>query len=277
MDNNSEDIGLLPLDFPEDNEPEDLANDQIEEKTVKIVPEKKDVIEAEKLDAPDVKDKKKQESAGKNSKDGKVNRSVKDKNIPPAKIIESLNTPVKGTFTPGHILQEGRVRADLSIEQVAQETKINKKYIISLEMGDTDNLPPGIYVEAYIKHLCKVYKLDPSQVLASMKLDGGAHKVPGEILQDIEKGKQVNVQEEARVRKIVKVTGVALVLILISIFLIFKFSNHSENNKKAQETVSDTQEKAGADLQPEKSISAQDLEIFLAPQPFTMTELKVPE
>jgi transcriptional regulator with XRE-family HTH domain len=277
MDNNSEDIGLLPLDFPEDNEPEDLANDQIEEKTVKIVPEKKDVIEAEKLDAPDVKDKKKQESAGKNSKDGKVNRSVKDKKIPPAKKIESLNTPVKGTFTPGHILQEGRVRADLSIEQVAQETKINKKYIISLEMGDTDNLPPGIYVEAYIKHLCKVYKLDPSQVLASMKLDGGAHKVPGEILQDIEKGKQVNVQEEARVRKIVKVTGVALVLILISIFLIFKFSNHSENNKKAQETVSDTQEKAGADLQPEKSISAQDLEIFLAPQPFTMTELKVPE
>jgi hypothetical protein len=277
MDNN-EDMGLLPLDFPEDNEPEDVVEEKIEEKTVKIVLDKRYESKAKKSDTTSTPEPVKQKTKGTDSDvKNEEKRKVKKKMPPPAKKAESKTLPIQGTFLPGQILQEGRVRADLSVDQVAQETKINKKYITSLEMGDAENLPPGIYVEAYIKQLCKVYKLDPAQVLNSMNLDGGGHKVPGEILQDIEKGKQVNFQEEARVRKFFKITGVAVIMVVVAVFLIVKFSSPSPKASAPGEGGPALPENNTVELQPEKSISSQDLEIFLAPQPFTMTELKVPE
>jgi len=280
MDNNNEDMGLLPLDFPEDNEPEDA----VEEKTVKIILEKSGNAISEKRDNVDDLDEvndsytpKSKNSEIENIKKSEKQSSGKKKMPPPAKKLDSKVSPIQGTFLPGQILQEGRVRADLSVDQVAQETKINKKYIISLEMGDSENLPPGIYVEAYIKQLCKVYKLDPAQVLNSLNIDGGGHKVPGEILQDIEKGKQINFQEEARVRKFFKIMGIAVVFIAITIFLIIKFSSNSTKSVTPEEGVSLTGQDETVEVQPEKSISSKDLEVFLAPQPFTMTELKVPK
>lgn len=287
MSENRDDLDLLPLDFPEDNETEETIEDAIAKNTVKPSPEEK--IQATSDEGDNVTPPLPAESENVEVKKKKVEKKSPKKEPeklktqpPPAKKDESKVLPIQGTFLPGQILQEGRVRADLSVEQVAQETKINKKYIISLEMGDGEHLPPGIYVEAYVKQLCKLYRLDPAHVINAMGIEGVAYedkKVPGEILQDIENGKQVNFQEEVRVRKFFKIVGVILLLLTLSVWIIIKM-NSKPTPPPTEEIVTAVEGDKlteAVEAQPAKSISPEELEVFLAPQSFTMTELKVPK
>ncbi len=303
MSKNKENLDLLPLDFPEDNEHEDLLEEEIEEEQIEDLSEESDESISEESDyaiseesseaipensdevaetpASELED----EDIKQKDVDIKLNKQQSQEQVAtptPAKKDKSKTIPIQGTFLPGQILQEGRVRADLSIEQVAQETKINKKYIISLEMGDQENLPQGIYVEAYVKQLCKVYRLDPAHVLNSMEIEGITYedkKVPGEILHDIEKGKQVNFQEEVRVRKFFKIVGVAIVVLIAIVWIIIKINSKPTTNPGGEAVAPAGTDLSGeiVEVQPEKSIAPEELEVFLAPQSFTMTELKVPK
>ena len=281
MSNNKDDMELLPLDFPEDLDKEDAVGEKVDDSEAKGLQAETSEAPSETSEEP--LDPPKKDQGGEGGKQDPEEPSSSDHEvIPPAKKAKSKVMPIQGTFLPGQILQEGRVRADLSIEQVAQETKINKKYIISLEMGDSENLPPGIYVGAYIKQLCKLYKLDPEQVLNAMDIESGifvSKKVPGEILQDIEKGKQINFQEEVRVRKFLKLVAAAILLIILIVFVVIKMSSRKVTPSDQAGLVQEEGNASGETVaqRPEKSIAPEELEIFLAPQSFTMTELKVPK
>ena len=281
MSDNKDGMDLLPLDFPDDLDKKDNQGKKNDDSTDKKSQEEKTESSSTKPGKTLIKlsNKKSAKTENKAPKGASLPGS---KVPPPAKKAKSKVTPIQGTFLPGQILQEGRVRADLSIEQVAQETKINQKYIISLEMGDSDNLPPGIYVGAYIKQLCKLYKLDPEQVLKAMDVERGSlvsKKVPGEILHDIEKGKQINFQEEVRVRKFLKLVGVAIFLIILTVVIVIKMNSSKSKTSTQVATVQEAGDASGELVaqRPEKSIAPEELDIFLAPQSFTMTELKVPK
>jgi len=200
------------------------------------------------------------------------------------KTAESVEISITSTFAPGQILQEGRVRADLSIEQVAQETKIKRQYIVALEEGETDDLPPPVYVEAYVKKLCSLYKVDARQVLDMLAASGMAlqsHKVPGEILHDIEKGKQINLKEEERVKRFFKTALLIIAVLVLTVFGIFKLvskgpGEHGNNAAVAGGTPDAAQASAGNSV-PLKRLSSGALEVFLAPPTFTMTKLEIPE
>ena len=289
MSKNKDDIDLLPLDFPDDDDAKkDTAGKKSGDSSTGTK-SKDEKSNEKKSDLPKEQPKKAvrklypKKSSGQKGNTSNVSSDSSRKAVPTAKKVKSKVLPIQGTSLPGQILQEGRVRANLSVEQVAQETKINPKYILSLEMGDAENLPPGIYVGAYIKQLCKLYKLDPEQVLKSMNVENGllvSKKVPGEILHDIEKGKQINMQEEVRVRKLLKLLGVAVLLIILTVVVIVKMSsNKTETTDQVAAVPEDNYASSGEEVaqRPEKSISPEELEIFLAPQEFTMTELKVPK
>lgn len=51
----------------------------------------------------------------------------------------------------GDFLKQMREARDLSVEEVARETKISAEYIRALEAADFDALPPEIYVRGFIK------------------------------------------------------------------------------------------------------------------------------
>ncbi len=260
---NDQSMGMLPLDFPDDDEDEE----EVTEISVEEESSEKVVIESE-----EVRSEAKQES--------------KSEEIPPPakKDTTIKEIQIQGNFLPGQILQEGRVRADLSVDQVAQETKIKKQYINFLELGDEENLPPKVYVEAYIKQLCRLYKIDSRQVIDILKEDSfpvKSKKVPGELISDIEKGKQVNFREEIRVRKFFKIVAAVIVIVVLTAFLIFKLAIPSW--KKSSETVENPVIVDAGELpeaeekQLAQSITSNDLEVFLVNQPFTMTEINVPQ
>ena len=177
---------------------------------------------------------------------------------------------------PGQILQEARVRKDLSLDQVALSTKIKKSYIEALENGDDTNLPASVFVEAYIKTLCSVYEIDHHQVRQGIVRQKPGKVVPGELLHHIEEGKQVNFEEEAKINKFFKIAAIIITLLGLAVYSGIKLTGPEKND---QATSTDQPEVAKPET-PEKiepKITSKDLEIFLYQQPFTMTEMKLPE
>ncbi|OAQ20461.1 helix-turn-helix domain-containing protein [Thermosulfurimonas dismutans] len=65
----------------------------------------------------------------------------------------------------GQYLREAREMRGLSLEEVAQETKINKVFLEALENEDWDSLPAEIYVRGYLRSYAEAVGLDPKEVL----------------------------------------------------------------------------------------------------------------
>ncbi|MBN2642734.1 MAG: helix-turn-helix domain-containing protein [Victivallales bacterium] len=135
----------------------------------------------------------------------------------------------------GRLLHEARLGCGLSIAEVEAETRISSAYIEALEHDDFKELPPAVYVRAYIRSLCGLYDIgsdvrEDIQRGIKMGIEG---IVSEEILQHLEKDKHVNVEDEQKIRRIFHIiiasAALLLVLLIAGIFyMIFGGSDKSE-------------------------------------------------
>lgn len=122
--------------------------------------------------------------------------------------------------TFGDLLAVARKKAGFSEEQVRQITKLNAGYLSALERADMKNLPPSVYVSAYIRTLSDLYGLDEeSAALVREKLKAGTRSGPGDVpstlIQSLEKDAVINEKEDKRIRKIFWSSVAALVFLLL--------------------------------------------------------------
>ncbi|MFQ6058138.1 MAG: helix-turn-helix domain-containing protein [Anaerolineae bacterium] len=66
----------------------------------------------------------------------------------------------------GQLLREARERKGVSPAEVEAATKIRQKYVIALEEGNYDQLPPGVYVRGFLRSLAAYLGLDAEEVIA---------------------------------------------------------------------------------------------------------------
>lgn len=67
----------------------------------------------------------------------------------------------------GPFLKEIREYKGVSIERMAEMTRISKTHITALENGDIPKLPADVYVRGYVYQYAKVLKLNPEAVATS--------------------------------------------------------------------------------------------------------------
>ena len=60
-----------------------------------------------------------------------------------------------------------RLEKRLSIDDLSDELKISKKFILALEEGDYDSLPGPTYVKGYIRAYSRNLGIDPDLILQS--------------------------------------------------------------------------------------------------------------
>lgn len=70
----------------------------------------------------------------------------------------------------GTFLKEIREYKNVTIERMAEMTRISKTHITALENEDVSKLPADVYVRGYVYQYAKVLKLNPDQVAASYVL-----------------------------------------------------------------------------------------------------------
>ena len=83
---------------------------------------------------------------------------------------------VKAHF--GEFLKQAREKAGLSIEAVAQETKISKQFIIYLETGSVENLPGQVFGRGFIKNIARYLRSDTNEMLRLYDACWGLESTP---------------------------------------------------------------------------------------------------
>jgi len=68
-------------------------------------------------------------------------------------------------------LNKARLESGLSLEELSQSTKIQPKYLETLERGDYNNLPGDIYAKAWIKIYAQSLGLNSKELLADYKIE----------------------------------------------------------------------------------------------------------
>lgn len=66
----------------------------------------------------------------------------------------------------GRLLREAREKKEVSLAEVETATKIRQKYLVALEEGDYEKLPPGVYVRGFLRRLADYLDLDAEELIA---------------------------------------------------------------------------------------------------------------
>jgi cytoskeletal protein RodZ len=75
------------------------------------------------------------------------------------------------TKTIGELLVEQRMRAGLTIETVAAQTRVKLEYLHAIERNDFTQLPAAVFVKGFIRSYARVLELDPHPLLALLRRD----------------------------------------------------------------------------------------------------------
>ena len=73
--------------------------------------------------------------------------------------------------TAGQILKENRVKKEISLDEVARETKIRKPYLLALEKDDYQSLPSITIIKGFIRNYAQFLDLKPERLVAIFKRD----------------------------------------------------------------------------------------------------------
>src|SRR5690625_53204 len=65
----------------------------------------------------------------------------------------------------GEVLREAREEQGLSLDDIQEITKIQKRYLVAIEQDDLHALPGRFYARAFIKEYAQAVRLDPAVVL----------------------------------------------------------------------------------------------------------------
>lgn len=129
--------------------------------------------------------------------------------------------PLTAKTSIGTYLQEARVKTGLSINQVSQQTKIHTHYLEAIERDDFASTPPFIYVKAYVKKLCDLYKINENTAMSLFGVyESEREPLPEKLIQNLEDTKQVNKDDIRRIRSYAKFIGMSAVSFLILLIIL---------------------------------------------------------
>ncbi|WP_226893518.1 helix-turn-helix domain-containing protein [Nisaea sediminum] len=104
-----------------------------------------------------------------------------------SKKIKTLSASTEPAFegesgsAVGMLLQRGRMERDLSLQDVAQQLRIQRSYLQALETGDFDNLPGLTYAIGYVRSYSQLVGLDADKMIADFKAEAKKLQEPTQL------------------------------------------------------------------------------------------------
>lgn len=150
----------------------------------------------------------------------------------------------------GTILKSSRLKSKKSLEEISSELCIRKIYLIALEEGDYETLPPIPYGVGYIRTYARYLGLNPER---AVKLYKNASKIE-------EQNHEEEMPEKAEVNKISSKHLIIGIISLIAIYAIWSFyanmtAPQSQPAQNLAPEISMSEEIANPDIQEDSSIA----------------------
>lgn len=132
----------------------------------------------------------------------------------------------------GNTLREARRARGLTLEEVEEETKIRKKYIMAMEMEQFEILPGPIYAKAFLKNYAKFLNINLNEIMDAFKQKQGVVETVHE-----EHNKPVPEKKLAAKRKPPYLLYAAAVLLIaaVAVTLVYGAGVLWKNNAAVQE------------------------------------------
>ncbi|SIQ70371.1 protein RodZ, contains Xre-like HTH and DUF4115 domains [Peribacillus simplex] len=137
----------------------------------------------------------------------------------------------------GNRLKEAREAKGLSLDDLQELTKIQKRYLIGIEEGNYSMMPGKFYVRAFIKQYCEAVRLDSDEIFEQYKSEIPSvysEELP-EQLSRVQSRKTIPAGDSKVVEMLPKILAVVLVIgaaILIWVLVSNYMSNPDNDDKK---------------------------------------------
>ncbi|MFJ7309003.1 helix-turn-helix domain-containing protein [Peribacillus frigoritolerans] len=137
----------------------------------------------------------------------------------------------------GNRLKEAREAKGLSLEDLQELTKIQKRYLIGIEEGNYSMMPGKFYVRAFIKQYCEAVGLDSEEIFEQYKSDIPSvysEELP-EQLSRVQSRKTIPAGDSKVVELLPKILAAVLVIgaaVLIWVLVLNYMSNPDNDDKK---------------------------------------------
>ena len=160
-------------------------------------------------------------------------------------------------------LRSAREKSGVTLQQIAQKSRIDLKYIEAIDRGEFDFLPE-LYVKAFIKQYAKIIDLDEDEIIAKYEsakkgktveeersnqeedselqksappdknvkvkhVSTASHKTQDDSFQEIQKPEPANFLEMLISNKILLSAAIAVIAVIIFIIIYFLFLKSSPN------------------------------------------------
>ncbi|WP_311315183.1 MULTISPECIES: RodZ domain-containing protein [unclassified Bacillus (in: firmicutes)] len=137
----------------------------------------------------------------------------------------------------GNRLKEAREAKGLSLEDLQELTKIQKRYLIGIEEGNYSMMPGKFYVRAFIKQYCEAVGLDSEEIFEQYKSEIPSiysEELP-EQLSRVQTRKTIPAGDSKVVELLPKILAAVLVIgaaVLIWVLVLNYMSNPDNDDKK---------------------------------------------
>lgn len=136
----------------------------------------------------------------------------------------------------GNKLKEAREAKRLSLDDLQEITKIQKRYLVGIEEGNYEMMPGKFYVRAFIKQYCEAVGLDPEEIFEEYKSNvptSPQDEIP-EQLSRVKSRQSISANHSKTTEMLPKILGAVLVIgvaVLIYVLVTNLMSNSKESNK----------------------------------------------
>ena len=107
--------------------------------------------------------------------------SIAVKTAPPAPAEQIQLSQAEYGSTVGEMLQRHRIERDLTLQDIAQQLRIQRSYLDALENGDFDKLPGLTYAIGYVRSYAQLLELDPATLITDFKAEAKKLQEPTQL------------------------------------------------------------------------------------------------
>lgn len=135
----------------------------------------------------------------------------------------------------GQKLKAARIEKGLTIDDLQQKTKIQKRYLIAIEEGQFDQLPGDFYVRAFVKQYSEEVGLDSNELLN--EYDASLQSDKATIVENESANNQTRKsrdEEDPRMEMIKKYLpqGIVILLVVVILGAIFGIATQNKHSNK---------------------------------------------
>ena len=163
----------------------------------------------------------------------------------------------------GTKLRDARVEKGYTLNTLQQMTKIQKKYLQAIELGNYDEMPGSFYVRAFVKQYADTVGLDGDKLLEeyenelSLNQDEDEPTVEKEALPS--RSQRYEEKENNSLESLVSYLPLALlvtIVVAIMIFLVVAINNINNENRTEEQATVDSSTSIVSIVEPESSVSS---------------------